>query len=78
MNEAPDLLASPKRLALRPAEAAQALAISERLLWSKTKAGEIPHFQMGRATLYPVEQLRDWLAAQAEQNAEAQKKGGAE
>ena len=31
------------RLALRPRDAARALGISERLLWTKTNAHEIPH-----------------------------------
>ena len=52
-------------LALRPREAAQALSIGERLLWSKTNAGEIPHVRIGRAVVYPVDLLRDWLVAQA-------------
>jgi len=53
-------------LALRPKDAAKALGIGERLLWSKTAAGEIPHFRIGRAVLYPIEKLRDWLAEQSE------------
>lgn len=53
------------RLALRPREAARALGIGERLLWSLTNRGELPHVKVGRATLYPVEQLREWLARQA-------------
>lgn len=53
------------RLALRPAEAAEALGISERLLWSKTSAGEIPHLRIGRAVVYPVERLRAWLNEQS-------------
>lgn len=52
-------------LALRPREAAKALGISARLLWSKTNAGEIPHCRIGRAIVYPVELLREWLAEQA-------------
>lgn len=49
-------------LALRPKEAAKALGIGERLLWSKTNCGEIPHVRIGRAVLYPVESLREFLA----------------
>lgn len=48
-------------LALRPREAARVLGISERLLWSLTNRGEIPHLKLGRATLYPVAQLQRWL-----------------
>jgi excisionase family DNA binding protein len=53
-------------LALRPKEAAKALAISERLLWSKTNCGEIPHVRIGRAVIYPVDSLRAWLAKQSD------------
>ena len=55
------------RLALRPPEAAAVLGISERLLWTLTKdrTSGLPHFKAGTRTLYPVEPLRAWLAAQA-------------
>ena len=46
-NESPDLLTTAKRFSLRPKEAAQALGISERLLWIKTNCGEIPHCRIG-------------------------------
>jgi len=48
-------------LALRPREAAKALGISERLLWEWTDRGEVPHIRLGKAILYPVDSLRDWL-----------------
>ena len=53
-------------LALRPKAAANALGISERLLWSKTNSQEIPHVRLGKAILYPVAALEAWLAKQAE------------
>ena len=53
------------RLALRPKEAAKALGIGERLLWSKTNCGEIPHVRIGRAVIYPMDLLRQYLARQA-------------
>lgn len=56
---------SPPVLALRPREAARVLGISERLLWSLTNRGEIPHLKLGRATLYPVDQLQEWLRERA-------------
>jgi predicted DNA-binding transcriptional regulator AlpA len=52
-------------LALRPKEAALALGISPRLLWSKTNCNEIPHVRIGRAVVYPVELLREWLTQTA-------------
>ncbi len=60
-------------LGLRPREAARALGIGERLLWSKTNAGEIPHLRIGRAIVYPVGMLQDWLAEQAAKSGKAQK-----
>lgn len=53
------------RLALRPKEACVALSIGPRLLWSMTNRGEIPHVRLGRAVVYPVDELRRWLAEQA-------------
>ena len=63
-NMAPDGSA-PVILALRPKETALALGISERLLWTKTNCGEIPHCRIGRAIVYPVHLLRDYLTDNA-------------
>ena len=52
-------------LALRPREAARALGIGERLLWTLTNRGEVPHVRLGRAIVYPVDLLRAYLARQA-------------
>jgi len=55
------------RLALRPKEAARAIGIGERKLWEITadrKSG-IPHVRLGKAIVYPVEDLRRWLAERA-------------
>jgi len=48
-------------LAMRPREAAKALGISERLLWEWTDRGAVPHIRLGKAILYPVDSLREWL-----------------
>ena len=53
------------RLALRPKEAAKALGIGVRKLWSMTNQGQIPHVKLGRAILYPVARLEKWLADQS-------------
>jgi excisionase family DNA binding protein len=37
------------------------LGISLRYLQELTHNGEIPHIKLGRATLYVVEDLREWL-----------------
>ena len=63
-------------LALRPREAAAALGVSERTLWTWTREGTIPHVRRGKTVLYPVDVLRDWLAAQAA--AKANTEGGVE
>ncbi len=55
-------------LALRPKDAAKALGIGERKLWELTadRTSGIPHVRFGKAILYPVRELQDWLARQAE------------
>jgi predicted DNA-binding transcriptional regulator AlpA len=54
-------------LALRPREAAKALGISERLLWSLTAPrGTIPAVRIGTCVLYPVTGLQAWLDRQAQ------------
>lgn len=53
------------RLALRPAEAADAIGISERTLRSWLRERQIPHVRIGNLTLFPIDALRGWLAAEA-------------
>jgi len=66
--------ASATILALRPKEAAAALGISPRKLWEITasQTSSIPHCRFGRVVIYPVVELKEWLAAKAKG------KGGAE
>lgn len=49
-------------LALRPRDAARMLGISTRTLWSWTDQGIIPSAKVGRAVLYSVTALEQWLA----------------
>jgi len=49
------------RLLLSPVEAAAALRISPRLLWSKTKAREIPAIKIGRLTRYSPSALQGFI-----------------
>ena len=51
-------------LAMRPRQAAEAIGVSERTLWSWTQAGDVPFIKRGKATLYPVRELTAWLSAQ--------------
>ncbi len=50
-----------ERLTINRREAAEMLGISERLLWTLTNAGEVPHLRLGSRVLYPVEALRQWI-----------------
>ena len=50
---------------LSAAEAAKLLGISERMLWTMTKAGEVPHIRLGRRTLYPRPLLEEWVLKRA-------------
>ncbi len=46
-------------------EAAAYLGVSERHLWTQTKARRIPHVKIGRRVLYPVKELDAWLEDRA-------------
>ena len=66
-------------LALPAAEVAERLGISERHLWALNSSGRLPRpVRFGRAVRWPVEELRDWLAAGAPERSrwEAMRKGG--
>ena len=59
------------RLSLRPTEAATALGISPRTLWSLTAPrGPIPCLRIGhgkrQTVLYPLADLQAWLTREAE------------
>jgi predicted DNA-binding transcriptional regulator AlpA len=56
---------APPCLALRPKDAAKALSIGQRLLWSLTNQNLIPHVRLGKAIVYPRRELERWLAEQA-------------
>ena len=52
---------SDKQLLLTPPQAAEALQISERKLWSMKASGEIPFILLGRSVRYPVADLQRWI-----------------
>jgi predicted DNA-binding transcriptional regulator AlpA len=56
-------LHGPPRL-LKPAEAAQCLAISERKLWGLTNRGEIPCVRIDRLVRYDPRDLATWIESQ--------------
>ena len=52
------------KLLLKPGDAAEALSISPRKLWSMTNAGEIPCVRFGKSVRYDPADLREWIDAQ--------------
>lgn len=42
--------------------AAEFLGISARTLWARRREGAIPHIRLGGRVLYPLQQLREWMA----------------
>jgi excisionase family DNA binding protein len=53
-----------EQLLLKPADAAKALAISARKLWSLTAGREIPCVRIGKAVRYDPADLRAWIEQQ--------------
>lgn len=52
------------KLLLKPREAAASLAVSEKTLWTWTKAGRIPCVRLGASVRYSVAQLEAWIAGE--------------
>lgn len=63
------------KLLLNCDEAAAALSISRRLLWSLTAGGEIPVVRIGRTVRYDPDDLRDWIDAQKSSGPGAYRRG---
>jgi len=53
------------RVLLTEDEAAQALAISPRALWTLRNDGDIPFVRLGRSVRYRPSDLEAWVAARA-------------
>jgi excisionase family DNA binding protein len=51
-------------LLLRPRDAAAALAVCEKTLWTLTDRGEIPVVKIGRAVRYDPRDLSAWIDRQ--------------
>ena len=58
-------------LAYRLREAAAAIGVSERTLWTWAQNGDVPCVHRGRCVLFPVDALRRWLDEQAQASAPA-------
>lgn len=53
-----------QKLLLTPREAAKALSICEKTLWSLSKRGELPAVRIGRAVRYDVADLQVFIDRQ--------------
>jgi excisionase family DNA binding protein len=51
-------------LLMKPTDAAKALTISARKLWSLTAGNEIPHVRIGKSVRYDPADLRAWIENQ--------------
>jgi excisionase family DNA binding protein len=56
------------KLLLTAREAAAAMSISLRTLWTLTASQQVPHIRVGRSVRYPTDALQQWI--------EAKQKGG--
>ena len=54
-------------LLLSPRQASRALAISERTLFTLTKAGAVPHIRIGKLVRYSVDGLRKYIEQAGEE-----------
>jgi excisionase family DNA binding protein len=52
------------KLLVTPREAANALSICEKTLWSLTKRGELPAVRIGRSVRYDVTDLQAFINGQ--------------
>ena len=58
------------QLTLRAKEVARALSLSDHKVSKLTTRNRLPHFHVGKAVLYPVDEIRQWIKDQTK------KKGG--
>ena len=56
---------NPKIEVLTLSEAAQFLRVSERTLWSRAKANDVPHAKVGSQYRFTRGQLTKWLESQS-------------
>lgn len=55
-------------LLLSPRQASRALAISERTLFTLTKAGKVPHIRIGKLVRYSVDSLKKYIEQAGEED----------
>jgi len=63
---------SPEALLLKSVDAARALQIGTRTLWSLTKRGEVRCIKVGRSVRYDPRDLQTWIDRQKEANGTGQ------
>jgi len=63
-----------EKLTMTAAEAAKALGVCMRTLWTYTARGEIPAMRIGRKVLYPRAVIEQWLCRTAEESANKRRK----
>lgn len=52
-------------LAMRLRDAARAIGVSDRTLWTWTQKGIVPHVRIGSTVLYPRAVVEQWLSDRA-------------
>ena len=55
------------KLAMRLAEAAKLLSLSERCLWGLANEGVIPSFKAGSARLFSRRSIEEWISKKEEE-----------
>lgn len=60
-----------KRIALRPAEAAEAIGIGRSKVYELLASGELPSIRIGGSVRVPVDALRAWIDRQLTERTEA-------
>lgn len=53
---------APEPLLVSPRQAARLLSVSERTLFTWTKAGQIPCVKLGRLVRYSIDSLKEFIA----------------
>ncbi len=53
-------------LAYRLKEVARILGLSQRSVWKLAHDGQIPCLRVGKALLFPVKELEEWLSRQVQ------------
>ncbi len=57
-----ETVAPGEKLLWTPREAAEALSLSQRTLWTLTDARDVPCVRIGRLVRYDPQALREWIA----------------